>query len=110
MDDASGGPDSAVTLRPMTIEIHPAEVYALADTLRRSAGAAAEIGTWLAPTPCVGASLQPAVEGFLAAHRVAGRALAGELSWLGGTVAAVADSWLGLDRELLADGGRAALR
>ena len=94
----------------MTIEIDPPEVYALADTLRRSAGAAEEIGARLAHTPHVGGGLQAAVEGFLAAHRVAGRALAGELLWLGATVAGVADSWLGLDRELLADRGRVDLR
>ena len=35
------------------------------------------------------------------------RALAGELGWLGDTVAAVADSWLALDGALLAAHGRA---
>ncbi|MGZ4545437.1 MAG: hypothetical protein ACXVXT_08585 [Blastococcus sp.] len=94
----------------MTFEIDPPEVYALADTLRRSAGAAEEIGTRLAHTPHVGGGLQAAVEEFLAGQRVAGRALAGELTWLGTTIAGVADSWLGLDRELLADSGRVDLR
>jgi hypothetical protein len=32
---------------------------------------------------------------------MAGRALAGELDWLGTTVGAVADSWLRLDGALL---------
>jgi hypothetical protein len=50
--------------------------------------------------------LQSAVEAFLDGHRTAGRALAGELAWLGATVAAVADSWLALDRALLASRDR----
>ena len=37
-------------------------------------------------------------------------ALAGELRWLGGTVSAVADSWLGLDEVLLSARGRAPRR
>jgi hypothetical protein len=94
----------------MTLEIHPPEVYALADTLRRVAGAAEEIGDRLDATPQVGGVLQPAVEAFLDGSRAVGRAVAGELTWLGATVAAVADSWLGLDRDLLADSGRADLR
>jgi hypothetical protein len=37
-------------------------------------------------------------------------AVAGELRWLGGTVAAVADSWLGLDGSLLAPPGEVTRR
>ena len=51
-------------------------------------------------------ALQAAVDAFLESHRAAGRALAGELAWLGDTVAAVADSWLRLDGALLAPHGR----
>jgi len=94
----------------MSIEVRAVELYALADTLRRSSAIAEEIAARLRDTPVVGGGLQHAVEGFLESHRTAGRALAGELDWLGTTVAAVADSWLRLDRELLAAGGRADLR
>ena len=83
-----------------------AEVHALAGTLREAAGRAEEIAPFLDDAGDVGGTLQPAVEAFLDSHRTAGRALAGELGWLGATVAAVADSWLALDRGLLASGGR----
>jgi hypothetical protein len=91
----------------MSIEMPAAEVHALADTLRGAAGKAEEIGTRLDRAGDVGDTLQPVVEAFLDGHRTAGRALAGELAWLGATVAAVADSWLALDRGLLASRGRA---
>lgn len=93
-----------------SIEVRAPELYALADALRRSGAIAHEVAGRLGETPVVGGGLQGAVEGFLESHRTAGRALTGELEWLGSTVAAVADSWLGLDRALLADGGRADLR
>jgi hypothetical protein len=41
------------------------------------------------------------VDAFVDSHRAAGRAIAGELTWLGDTVAGVADSWLRLDGSLL---------
>ena len=81
----------------------------MADTLRGAAADAEEIGARLDRAGDVGEALQPAVEAFLDSHRTAGRALAGELAWLGATVAAVADSWLALDRGLLASRGRAAV-
>jgi hypothetical protein len=92
----------------MSIEMPAAEVRAMADTLRGAAADAEEIGARLDRAGDVGEALQPAVEAFLDSHRTAGRALAGELAWLGATVAAVADSWLALDRGLLASRGRAA--
>jgi hypothetical protein len=49
-------------------------------------------------------------EVFLDSHRTAGRALAGELRWLGDAVAAVADSWLTFDGTLLDRAGRARVR
>jgi hypothetical protein len=58
----------------------------------------------------VSGSLGPAVAEFTTTARTAGRCLAGELSWLGGAVAAAADSWLGLDGSLLAVAGRAVPR
>jgi len=91
----------------MSIEMPAAEVRALAGTLRRVAADAGEIAPTLDGGGDVGAGLQPAVEAFLDGSRAAGRALAGELGWLGATVGAVADSWLGLDRGLLASRGRA---
>jgi hypothetical protein len=90
----------------MSIEMPAAEVHALAGTLRGAAGDAEEIGARLNPAGNVGNALQPAVEAFLDGQRTAGRALAGELAWVGATVAAVADSWLALDRALLASPGR----
>ena len=92
----------------MSIEMPAAEVYRLANTLRGAAGEADEIALRLEGTPVVGSDLRAAVEAFLESHRAAGRALAGELSWLGDTVAAVADSWLRLDGSLVAPHGRAS--
>lgn len=91
----------------MSIEMPAAEVHALAGTLRAAAADAEEIAPRLDGAGDVGETLQPAVEAFLDCHRTAGRALAGELGWLGGTVDAVADSWVALDRGLLASRGRA---
>ena len=91
----------------MSIELPSAEVRALAGTLRGAAGSAEEIAARLDRAGNVGDVLQPAVEAFLDGHRVAGRALAGELAWLGDTVSAVAESWLALDRALLGSRGRA---
>ena len=93
----------------MSIEITPAEVHTLAGTLRGAAADAEEIASRLDRPGDVGDVLLPAVEAFLDSHRVAGRALAGELGWLAGTVADVADSWLAVDRQLLASRGRAAV-
>jgi hypothetical protein len=92
----------------MSIEMPAAEVHELAATLRGSASDAEEIGTRLGRTPDVGDALQAPVEAFLESHRTAGRCLAGELAWLGSTVAAVADSWLRLDGSLLRAGRRGA--
>ena len=94
------------TLRGMSIEIRALEVHALAATLRDAAGEADLIGVRLAGSPAVGGDLQPAVEAFLEVHRTAGLALAGELRWLGSTVAGVANSWRNLDGALLAAAGR----
>ncbi len=91
----------------MSIQLPPAELHALADTLRDAAAEAEQIAPRLDRVGSVGENLQPAVEAFLDGHRVAGTAFAGELGWLGATVAAVADSWLALDRGLLAYRGRA---
>jgi hypothetical protein len=106
VDDAHGAPAAARTLPGMSIEILALEVHAMAGTLRDAAGEADEIGVRLGGAAAVGDPLQPAVEAFLDCHRTAGRALAGELRWLGSTVAAVADSWLRLDASLVAPGGR----
>jgi hypothetical protein len=94
----------------MTIEVPAAEVYALGATLRGQAEEAADAATRFAGPAPVGGPLQPAVDGFLECHRTAVRALAGELDWLGRTVAAVADSWLALDGSLLTPRGQAGRR
>jgi hypothetical protein len=85
----------------MSIEIRAAEVYRLADTLRGAAGVAEEIVGHLGGAAQVGGGLQTAVDAFLDSHRAAGRAFAGELAWLAGTVTDVAHSWLRLDGTLL---------
>jgi hypothetical protein len=89
----------------MSIEMPAAEVHALANALRTSAGTAGDVGGRLDRAGDLGSTLRPAVEAFLENHRTAGRALAGELEWLSSTVAAVADSWVHLDRVLLASSG-----
>jgi hypothetical protein len=89
----------------MSIEMPAAEVYGLASTLRGSASDAEEIGSRLGGRPLVGGPLQAPVEAFLESHRAAGSALAGELQWLGTTVASVADSWLHLDGTVLSSHG-----
>jgi hypothetical protein len=94
----------------VTIEIPAAEVYALGDALRASADVAADVAARLVGPAAVGGPLQPALDGFLECHRTAAGALAGELDWLGRTVAAVADSWLRLDGSLLAPRGQALPR
>ena len=85
----------------MSIEMPAAEVHALAASLRRSADDASQIGVRLAGDRLVGGELQPAVEAFLDAQRMTGTVLAGELQWLGATIAGVADSWLRLDGVLV---------
>ena len=102
VDDAGEGDARSATLPRMSIEMHAAEVYRLADTLRGAGRDAAEIESRLRDSPSLRPStLQAAAETFLESHRAAGRAFAGELAWLGDTVSAVADSWLLLDRSLL---------
>jgi hypothetical protein len=85
----------------MSIEMHAAEVYRLADTLRGAAGLAEEVGVRLGRSRRVGPGLQTAVDAFLDSHRAAGQAFAGELGWLACTVTDVAHSWLRLDGTLL---------
>jgi hypothetical protein len=81
----------------MSIEMPAAQVHALAASLRRSADDADQIGVRLSRPSFVGGDLQPALDAFLDGQRTAGRALAGELQWLGATIGGVADSWLRLD-------------
>jgi len=85
----------------MSIEMPAAEVHELAALLRGSAADAEEIEVRLHRAPRVDGPLHGPVAAFLESHRAAGRALAGELEWLGTTVGAVADSWLRLDGALL---------
>jgi hypothetical protein len=89
----------------MSIQMPAAEVHALGSRLVQSAGEAEDVGARLTRAAEVGSPLQPAVESFLDCHRAAARAMAGELRWLGSTIATVADSWLELDGSLLAGPG-----
>jgi hypothetical protein len=92
------------------IEVPPAEVYGLAARLGDQAEFAGEIAGRLGGPPVVGGPVQPALVEFFFCHRTAAHALAGELHWLGTTITAVADSWLGLDRGLLGSAGQAVPR
>jgi len=94
----------------MTIEVPPAQLYALADALRSQSEEADEVAVRLTGAPAPSGRLGTAVEAFLEAHCSAGAAVAGELRWLGSTIAAVADSWLGLDGSLLPTRDRAVPR
>lgn len=93
-----------------TIDVPPAELYALGRQLGDRAATAAEVAGRLTSPAAVGGPIQPALSDLLFCSRTAATALAGELHWLGSTIAAVADSWLGLDRSLLAGRGRAVAR
>jgi hypothetical protein len=101
VDDAPEDPAASVTLPAMSIEMPAAEVHELAAVLRGSAVDAEQIGARLDGAPRVEGPLHGPVAAFLDGYRAAGRALAGELHWLGTTVGAVADSWLRLDGTLL---------
>jgi hypothetical protein len=101
VDDGSAVRRSVARLPGMSIEMPAAEVHALAAALRRSSDDADRIGGRLSGARSVGGELQPAIEAFLDGQRMAGRVLAGELQWLGATIAGVADSWLRLDGVLL---------
>jgi hypothetical protein len=84
----------------MSIEVIPVQLLALAGVLDGASVRAAQAGDAVDPPP-VGGPLGTAVSGFAETVHTAGRCLAGELSWLGGAVAAAADSWLHLDGSLL---------
>jgi hypothetical protein len=104
VDDVGGEPAPSATLRRMSIEMRAGEVYRLADTLRGAARCAEDVAGHLHGAAGVGPGLQAAVKAFLESHRAAGRAFAGELDWLAGTVTDVAHSWLRLDGALVPHG------
>jgi len=83
----------------MAIEVVPAQLYALAGVLEAGSVRAAQAAGAVDGAD-VGGPLGAAVAGFCEAARTAGSCLAGELTWLGGAVAATADSWLRLDGSL----------
>lgn len=93
-----------------TIRVPPEHVRALGAALTGQGEEASRVAQQLAAAPDVGRALRAAVEDFLACSRTAAGALAGELHWLGVTVAAVADSWEGLDAALLRGAGEAVPR
>jgi hypothetical protein len=92
----------------MTIDVPPEQLAALAGGLHAAGEEAAHLTARLGRTAPVGGPVQPGVEVFLDATRAAADALAGELHWLGDTVAAVAASWLALDASQPAPSGRRA--
>ena len=84
----------------MAIQVLPEQLHALAAVLDGASVRAAQAGAAVDPA-AVGGPLGAAVTGFTETVCTTGGALAGELSWLGGAVAATADSWLHLDGSLL---------
>jgi hypothetical protein len=104
----AGGPARlrGMTTDGSTVAVPAAQVRGLGATLVQVAGDAEDAGARLACAVPVAPALRAAVDDFLAAHRAAAGALAGELRWLGATVAAVADSWEALDTALLGAAGR----
>ncbi len=106
VDDGRAVAPEDRTLPGMSIEIQALEVHALAATLRDTAGEADWVWVGLADPPPVGGPLQSAAEAFVDSSRTAGRALAGELRWLGSTIAAAADSWTSLDAVVVPPAGR----
>jgi hypothetical protein len=94
-----------VTSDGSTLSVPPEQIYALAAQLRDQTGLAEEAAAWLVVGDPIAGPLQPALEHFLHCHRAGAQALAGELHWLGATIAAVVDSWLDLDGTLLGPHG-----
>jgi hypothetical protein len=93
-----------------TIAVPVDRVRALATSLTQLAGDGDAAAARFAPGRPVGGPLQASVEDFLACHRTAARALAGELRWLGAAVGEAAASWARLDAGLLTAPGRARAR
>lgn len=114
MDNTAGTGRRSTTLRRMTtdgatIEVPLEQVRALAGTLRAQGDEAAGVAGRLTGG-AAGGVLRAAVEAFLDCQRAAARALAGELHWLGSTVAGVADAWARLDAEMLPSAARGGPR
>lgn len=109
VDDDHGRRADPDTLPGMSIEVPPEELYALADGLRATAEGVASVPARMGEG-AVGGDLGPALVDFCAAAGAAAAVVAGQLDWLAGTVAAVADAWLGLDGSLLAPPGEVTHR
>ncbi|MGY1837853.1 MULTISPECIES: hypothetical protein [unclassified Modestobacter] len=93
----------------MSIEVVPARLYELAQVLA-AAGGQVDGARQLVSGGGVGDPVGPAVTGYAETVRTAAGCLAAELTWLGGAVAAAADSWLGLDGSVLAVRGEGTPR
>lgn len=93
----------------VTIEVPPEELYALAAGLQATGEGVAGVPGRLGEETVPG-ELGPVLTVFCAEVSAAAVLLAGELDWLGTTIAAVADSWTGLDSGLLAPRGQATVR
>jgi hypothetical protein len=90
----------------MVIEVVPAQLYACAGVLEAAADSVARVAPAVTGASVDG-PLGPAIAAFTETAGTAGRCLTGELGWLGRSVAAAADSWLGFDATVLARPGRA---
>jgi hypothetical protein len=89
----------------VSIELPAEEVRALGRSLSASADTAEEVRGRLHDDGDVDGPLGTPVALFLECCAALATALAGELRWLGGTVTAVADSWVQLDAALLPPAG-----
>lgn len=83
------------------LQVPVAEVHDLAHALRSSAEIADDAGARLGDGSDVDGPLAEPAAALLGCHRTLAAAVAGELRWLGSTVAAVAGSWVELDATVL---------
>jgi hypothetical protein len=85
----------------VSIEMPVERVRALGRSLEDAAGTVDDARARLVDDGDVDGLLRTPVELFLDRHRTLATALAGELRWLGPTVAGIADAWEQLDAALL---------
>jgi hypothetical protein len=84
----------------VSIEMPVERVRALGRSLEDAAGTADDARARLVDEGDVAGPLRTPVALFLDRHRTLATALAGELRWLGPTVAGIADAWAQLDAVL----------
>ena len=93
----------------MSIEVPVLEVFGAADRLRAASVRGADAAAHLV-CPDAAGGVSSALEDFLAAFAEVARALGIETDLLGEAAAAVAQSWVTLDRDLIARRGQLTTR